>query len=609
MNMKLFPVPRQMRVGETAVDLNKARWVRVDPAFSGLLKRHAIRFAAEASTCFSTPVAVTAGLPQSGPVLLTVRRAAGIQPQGYKLAVTARGITLDAADEPGAYYGLLTLAQMIRHFGAQVPMCSIADHPDFLRRGVMLDVSRCKVPTMASVKAYVDMLASLKINEFQLYMEHTFAFSAHEVVWHDASPFTAEEVLELDAYCRERYVELVPNFNSFGHFERWLRHPEYKHLAESPDGFEYPWGGRCPYGTVLKPDQRSLDLIDSLYGEFLPNFTSGFFNVGCDETWELGQGRSKDLCALKGKTRVYLDHLLKIHKLVRKHKRRMMFWGDIILHQPELIRELPKDIVAMDWGYESSHPFAEQAPKFADSGVPFYVCPGTSSWNSITGRTANCLGNLANAAENGLRYGAVGYLNTDWGDGGHHQYVPASYTGIVAGAAYSWAFRANKDVDVAGAMSDLVFHDPAGVLGELFFELGRVCEVLPARPGNSSVFNHLLFWNMQDPKKALKGMPSAGLRKCLQRFEELEERIAYACPLAADGELVKAELVNAIAMCRHGIHRALAAVDPKLNRGPMRRELQHVIGAHEDLWLARNRRGGLRESSSRLRDALAPLGG
>ena len=137
--------------------------------------------------------------------------------------------------------------------------------------------------------------------------------------------------------------------------------------------------------------------------ELLPHFTSRLFNVGCDETFDLGQGKSKASVERQGaRRRVYLDFLLKIHALVQSHGRTMMFWGDIIMHQPELIAELPKDIIAMEWGYEATIPFDKDGALFAKAGVPFYVCPGTSSWCTIAGRTDNCLANLRNAAENGL---------------------------------------------------------------------------------------------------------------------------------------------------------------------------------------------------------------
>ena len=85
----------------------------------------------------------------------------------------------------------------------------------------------------------------------------------------------------------------------------------------------------------------------------------------------------------------------------------MMFWGDIIIHHPDLI-PLPPDAIALEWGYEADHPFAEHGTQFAQSGIPFYVCPGTSSWISALGRTENAIGNIRNAAENGLKNGAIG---------------------------------------------------------------------------------------------------------------------------------------------------------------------------------------------------------
>ena len=608
MNWSIVPIPRKCRIEKELLNFTRSEWIRVDPALSPALKRCACAFAAEASPRFTVPLKVAAGQVQ-GPVLLTItKRAADAFPaQGYRLTSSPKGIALEASDEAGAFYGLQTLRQFMAQGGARLPRFSITDHPDFPQRGVMLDVSRAKVPTMDTLFKLVDRLAALKLNQLQLYIEHTFAYSAQEAVWHDASPFTAAEILELDAYCKDRCIELVPNFNSFGHFEQWLKHPEYRHLAECPDGFEYPWGGRSSSGSVLKPNRESLDFLDALYCEYLPNFSSRLLNVGCDETWELGHGWSKPLCEKTSTTRIYLDFLLQIHRMTKRHRRQMMFWGDIILHQPKLIGELPQDVIALEWGYEYNHPFEKHCPLFAKSGIPFYVCPGTSSWNSITGRTLNCVGNLANAAANGLAHGSIGFLNTDWGDGGHHQYLPVSYTGYVAGAAYSWCLKANRDVDVPAAMNRLMFDDPSGVLGDLFFELGKVRELVKGRSGNCSIFNALLFWNMEPGTMKLDHVTPTMLRRCLVRLDELEARIADARAQADDAELAKAELRNGIAMARHATHRGLAAMDRKMKRAPLRRELLHIIGQHEALWLSRNRPGGLHISSARLRNALAPL--
>jgi hypothetical protein len=285
----------------------------------------------------------------------------------------------------------------------------------------------------------------------------------------------------------------------------------------------------------------------------------------------------------------------------------MMFWGDIIIHEPELIAELPRDIVALEWGYEADHPFDEHGQHFARSQIPFYVCPGTSSWNSLTGRTANCLANLIDAARNGIEFGAVGFLNTDWGDNGHHQYLPISYLGILAGAAYSWCLESNEDISVVDGLNQVIFRDTANVLGELFYELGKVLELTPARPHNSTVFNSFLFWDMEDQLDLLGEVPASSLNECLRRFRELESHISDARPDVPDGDLIKAELENSIAMARHGVRRALAFLGEGDDRTALRHELQRIISRHESLWLQRNRHGGLRESSGRLREALKPL--
>ena len=145
--------------------------------------------------------------------------------QGYQLVITSGEVLIFARDPAGQFYARQTLRQLRRQFPSGLPCLEIRDYPDFPVRGVMLDVSRDKVPTMATLYRLIDMLAEWKINHLQLYIEHTFAYRGHEEVWRDASPLTPQEIRDLDHYCRERFIELVPNQNSFGHMERWLKHP------------------------------------------------------------------------------------------------------------------------------------------------------------------------------------------------------------------------------------------------------------------------------------------------------------------------------------------------------------------------------------------------
>src|SRR5262252_7472795 len=175
-------------------------------------------------------------IPGSAGPEVEVGAGARVPAEGYRLHVSAGRVVIEAADPAGVFYARATLEQLRRAAGpgGTIPAVAIEDTPDLPERGVMLDISRDKVPTMLTLRRSIDELAALKINRLQLYMEHTFAYRDHPAVWASASPLTADEVDALDAFCRERFIELVPNQNSFGHMERWLRLPRYAPLAELP---------------------------------------------------------------------------------------------------------------------------------------------------------------------------------------------------------------------------------------------------------------------------------------------------------------------------------------------------------------------------------------
>jgi len=524
------------------------------------------------------------------------------QQQGYQLVISKDQIHIIAHDAAGAFYAAQTFKQICRQRAGtrQLPCLDIRDWPNFPNRGVLLDISRDKVPKMQTLYELVDLLCQWKINQLQLYTEHTFAYRNHKVVWQNASPMTGEEILALDAYCRDRFVELVPNQSSFAHLERWLKHKEYLHLAEREDN---------PF-SLSPAVPGSIELIAELYDELLPHFSSKQLNVNCDETFDLGSGKSREMCERVGKGRVYLDFLLKIHKQVQKHGRKMQFWGDIILRSPELISELPDGAVAMVWGYEADHPFAEQCPKFAASKVPFYVCPGTSSWNSVAGRTENAIANLANAAENGLAHGAVGYLNTDWGDNGHWQPLPACYPGYAYGAAVSWATKTNKSCDLVEVLNRHAFKDQADVMGKIVYVLGNAYKEPGVLLGNQSV----LFYILQNPDCPIHSGPYANLTvDRLERTRDYIEDVMQPLPKARmdrpDAGQVADEVSNAARLLCHACSLAIARLQttdgkiasiPANVRSDLAFDLAKIISEHKRLWLARNRAGGLADSTARM---------
>lgn len=605
----LLPRPRVIKAGEGGLDLASITRISLSEGSAETMRAaEAIRSAGSELAGMIWPVRKASGRGSARGAILLRLQPKTAPAQGYRLVVDGTTITLTASDAAGLFHGAMTLKQLLRQADGWLPAMDIKDHPDFKVRGVMLDISRDKVPTLATLYALVDCFAEWKLNHLELYTEHTFAYSRHREVWKDASPMTPREIRKLDAYCRERFIELVPNQNSFGHMERWLKHAAYRDLAECPDGFDTPWGVRRTTPNCLNPvDPRSLELVAGLYDELLPNFTSRKFNVGCDETWDLGQGKSKTVCEQRGKGRVYLDYLLKIADLVRRRGRTLHFWGDIIIGHPELVAEIPRDVVVLEWGYEANHPFDDHGARFAASGIPFYVCPGTSSWNSLSGRTRNCLENLTSAAENGLKHGAAGYLNTDWGDGGHWQYLPVSYLGFAAGAALSWCVKANRDQDWPVVLDVHVFEDKAGVMGGLAYDLGNTYLRTGHQIGNGSILNTILKtpWSQSLPE----GVTEAALSNAKGWIDGVMSHLPQARMACRDGRLIAREFGNAARMLHHACDRGIAVRRGETaqggTRGQLAESMRGIVSEHRALWLARNREGGLADSVKVLGERLA----
>lgn len=415
-------------------------------------------------------------LPTEQPLLaitFTQTPKAPNHPEGYTLTIDRKGVRIEYRETGGLRAAGTTLRQLVREYGRRLPYLKIRDWPDFARRGLMLDISRGRVPKLETLLDLVERLADFKINEFQLYTEHTFAYRRYKSVWQSWGALTAAEIRTLDARCRELGIDLVPNQNSFGHLRYFLEHLKVKKLAEVSKPYEGSTGDFLRFPTTLAPNNPgTIKFIRALYDELLPNFSSQFLNVGCDETWDLGRGQSKKLCERRGKGRVYVDFLKQIQRETTKRGRRMMFWGDIILNHPELIKSLPKNVIALNWGYEATHPFEKEAATFAKSKVPFYVCPGTATWMTLLGRHDTAFANLKFAAEAGRKHGAIGYLNTDWGDGGHPQPLAVSWPLYVVGAAHSWCSKSFDEKLLVPVLSRDVYEDPTQNVAKAAIALG-----------------------------------------------------------------------------------------------------------------------------------------
>jgi hypothetical protein len=451
-------------------------------------------------------------------------------PEFYALAISKTGIEISFRETSGLRAATATLRQLLREYGRRLPCLRIRDWPDFPRRGVMLDISRGRVPKLETLLDLAEKLSDFKINELQLYTEHTFAYTQYKSVWQSWGALTAKEIQILDARCRELGIDLVPNQNSFGHLRYFLEHPKLKKLAEVSELYEDLSKEFVRRPTTLAPNHPgTIPFLHGLYDELLPNFSSQFFNIGGDETWDLGRGQSKKLCEAKGKGRVYFDFLKKIQREVSARDKKMMFWGDIILKYPKLIGALPKNVIALNWGYEANHPFDAEAAQFAKAEIPFYVCPGTSTWQTLVGKHDNAFANLRAAARAGKKFGAIGFLNTDWGDGGHPQPLAVSWPIFAAGAVLAWNAKSFDEKTLLRVLSRDVFEDATGNIARAGFQLGFAHKKLGLQALNETPLGTVIAAPRPEDRElfcrnGLKWFAKIPAKKILAALKEIERQ-------------------------------------------------------------------------------------
>jgi len=406
---------------------------------------------------------------------------ANLDPEGYLLTVSANEVLVAGKTAAATFYGLQTLKQLVRGEGtaASIPAVEIVDWPAMRWRGVSDDISRGPVPTVDYIKRQLRTFAAFKLNMHSFYMEQTFASSSNPLIGPAGGSLTPAEIRDLVIYARRYHIELVPEQQTFGHLHKALKLEKYNELAETP------------HGDVLSPQQEgSYKLIADWYRELSELFPGKFFHIGADETFELGEGQSRDAVKARGVGAIYFEHLNRVREVLKPYHRRLMFWGDIALNHPDLIGSIPKDMVVMNWDYAAKEDYMPRIRPFKDAGLEEFVCPGVHNWNQIFPNLDASSKNITNFVRDGQASGALGMMNTSWDDDGESLFEMTWY-GMVLGAAASWQ---DKPVDRNSFDEDFdwaFFRNEGDDFTEALRALGGVNALLGIGPSDE------LFW--RDP--------------------------------------------------------------------------------------------------------------
>ncbi len=459
--MILLPVPKRLKEGEGDFSLGFDAGIVMEPScpagtsvFARMLQEEIV-----SSTGFEVPV--MRGKAQAGDIRLCVDETYG--ESEYHLDIKEDGILVCGGSLDCLGYGVQTLRQLFRQYAGLLPVLHIEDAPDFKTRGFFHDVTRGRVQTLPNLKKMVDTMVFYKLNHLELYIEHTYLFRGMTELWRDETPLSAQEIMELDDYCAARGVELVPSLASFGHLYKLLGTRTYEELCElqGSAGQKFSFWNRMEHHTLNAVDERSAALVTAMIGEFMQLFRSDKFNICADETFDLGTGRSREAADERGKDVLYAEFVSKLFDFLIQHGKTPMFWGDIICKSPELLKKFPEEVICLAWGYSENQEDTE-VKILHGAGTKLYVCPGTRGWNHWVNQMWESYENIMRMCAYGRKYGALGVLNTDWGDYGHIGHPDFSIPGMIYGAVFSWGEAGLSFEELNRQISVLEFGDASG---------------------------------------------------------------------------------------------------------------------------------------------------
>lgn len=386
---------------------------------------------------------------------LQLRLNPSLKGESYCLTVSKTNVIVEAARPVGFFYALQTLKQMLptravmagvsveKGTSMTLPVVEIEDAPRFGWRGFMLDEGRHFFGKKA-VKQVLDVMAAYKMNRFHWHLTDDQGWRVEikkyprlttygawrntmTLSWGNTLPdgeryggyYTQDDVREIVAYARERFIEIVPEVDIPGHSQAAVAvYPEF--LACDPEKPHEVWLSQGVSTDVInvanpKAVQFAKDVID----ELITLFPYQYMHLGGDECpvkkWE----QNKDCQALLKQigSKNYRDLQIHFYKQLKDYvaskpaqqQRHFIFWNEV-LHGNTSV--LGKDFTVMAWvGADKA---AQEAAKrglttILSPQIPYYINrrqskdiwePRSQGWGTETVEAVYNYVPMKNVAEN-----------------------------------------------------------------------------------------------------------------------------------------------------------------------------------------------------------------
>jgi len=288
----------------------------------------------------------------------------------YELNINSEGVLINAAEECGVIYALVTLLQLIDQHGF-VPHCRIKDKPKYQHRGLSLDCVRSFF-YIDDVKKIIEQMSLVKLNTLHWHLSDDQGWRIESLRYpklHEQNSdkyYTQEEIKDIVAFAALRGIDIVPEIDMPGHMTGLLAaYPEHS-CSEVSVGLA-KCGGVYPVILCAGKDS-TFSIVEDLLDEICSLFPASRFHIGGDEApkkeWRKcphckKRMRENNLCNeedLQG----YFSN--RISDMLKKHGKKAICWNDSLE-----ANNLNSDIDIQFWSVQ----YAEFFHKLVDNGGKF----------------------------------------------------------------------------------------------------------------------------------------------------------------------------------------------------------------------------------------------
>ncbi|NOG98150.1 MAG: family 20 glycosylhydrolase [Ignavibacteriae bacterium] len=368
--------------------------------------------------------------------------------ESYRILINNNKILVESISERGIFYACMSLIQIFeKSQNHRLPGVEIIDYPDFKVRGISDDISRGQVSKLENFKKIIREISRYKINTYMPYIEDVLELEAFPSIGKNRGALTKAEVKELIAYAEKHFVEVIPIFQTLGHYENILAMEEFLKYAEFPGS-----------ASLNVSNEETYVFIESMLKEVFELFPSEYFHMGADESYDVGLHASKKLVRKSSIAEVHAAHYQRVYDICRKYNKKVIMYGDIILNYPDILELLPKDITIVDWHYGASNEYSSTAT-FNNAGFRYYVSPSVWNFTSTFPNYSVGLPNITNIIKEGKNNNAAGMISSNWGDFGAETIKEFLLFGYAYSAQCAWNFEQTN----IGNFSHDYFYDFFGI--------------------------------------------------------------------------------------------------------------------------------------------------